>query len=166
MFFEVCKHVFDRLTAQPLDRFGFLCLQPGLRREDDVFVCAAPNTAAALLARRALRPQRAGVAGCTLAPIAHDDFLTPPTPHIGFASRPLEHLPRGTPIRLQLGQPLALRFGEKRLALGILPSLAFQRPYKVTSLGRTGLSRSLSHSRCRLTHPSGGDPSTDWYAPA
>jgi hypothetical protein len=38
MFFEVCKHNFDRLPAQPVDRFGFFCFHPGLMRDDDVFV--------------------------------------------------------------------------------------------------------------------------------
>ena len=59
MFFQVCKHDFDRLPTPPVDGFGFLGLHPGLMGNDDVFVLATPKTAAALLARRALRPQRA-----------------------------------------------------------------------------------------------------------
>src|SRR6266849_8827971 len=102
MFFEVCKHDFNRLTAQPVDCFGFLCLHPGLMCDDDVFMFAAPNTAAAFFARRALRPQQARMAGCGLHPIAHHDFLTPPTPTTRFASHPLEHMPCWTPIGLTL----------------------------------------------------------------
>jgi hypothetical protein len=83
-------------------------------RAEDVFVCAAPHTTAALLACRALQPQRAGVAGCALAPIVHHDVLTPPTPHRRFASHPRERLSRWTTIGLELGLPLALRLGAKR----------------------------------------------------
>jgi hypothetical protein len=111
MFLKVCQHEFARLPAQPVDRFGFLGLHPGLMGEDAVVVFAASNTATALLARRALRSPWADGAGGAFDPLAHHDFLTPPTPHIRFASHPLEHLSRWTTIGLQLGQPLAWRLG-------------------------------------------------------
>lgn len=50
------------LTAQPVDRFGFLRLHPGLMRDDELCVFATPHAAAAFLARRILRPQRTRLA--------------------------------------------------------------------------------------------------------
>ena len=118
MFLEVGKHQLDRLPPQPVDRFGARGRHPGRMRKDDLFVFATPNTPTDFAACRALRPERARLARGGFHPIAYHDFLTSPTTSTRFASYALEHLPRGTPLGLQLGQPLEWRLGEQGGGLG------------------------------------------------
>ena len=82
-------------------------------REDDLFGFAPPKTATDFVARGALRSERAGLARGGRHTVAHHDFLTTATPPTRFTSHPLEEMPRRTPIRLQLGQPLEVRLGEE-----------------------------------------------------